>query len=97
QQSDGRGDGRGEAVEWPPVVSVKNPPGLDVGDDTLDDGADSIDGAVEGQLPVEQLGLPRLLDWPHHVSTDVAFVARPVAGIERGEHAGFIQAEHVVV
>ena len=87
----------GEAVEWPPVVGVQNPPVLDVGDDTLDDGANSIDSTIEGPLPVEQFTLPGLLDWRDHVSADVAFVARPVAGIECGEHAGFIQAEHVVV
>ena len=76
---------------------MKNPPILNVGDDALDDGANSIDGTVEGLLPIEQFALPGLLDWRDHLSADIAFVARPVAGIESGEHTGFIQAEHVVV
>jgi hypothetical protein len=37
QQSDGRGDGGGEAVDWAPVVGVKDSPVLQVGNDTLDD------------------------------------------------------------
>ena len=97
QQSDGRGDGGGEAVDWAPVVGVKDSPVLQVGNDTPDDCTDTVDGAVEGFLPVEQFTSVDLLDGCDHVSADVAFVSCPVAGIEHLQDAGLVQAEYVVV
>jgi len=79
------------------VIGVEDSPVLQVGDNALDDYANAVDGSVEGFLPVEQFVSVDLLDGCDHVSTDVAFVSCPVAGIEYLQDAGLVQAEHVVV
>ena len=78
------------------VIGVEDSPVLQVGDNALDDYANAVDGSVEGFLPVEQFVSVDLLDGCDHVSTDVAFVSCPVAGIKCMKGSGFVQAEDVV-
>ena len=75
---------------------MKDSPRLQIGDDPLDNGANSVDLLVEFFLPIEQSAVRGFSDGGEHVVSDVSFVAYPIGGVKRDENAGFVEAARVV-
>src|SRR6266849_6973521 len=79
-QSHGCPIGRDICAERPPVIGVKNTPGFEMSDRTLDRGAKLIYLGVEFLLPVKQLSSLRLLKRGDEVRALIALVADPAVG-----------------
>src|SRR4051794_22698960 len=95
-ESDGAGYRFPEGFEGSPVVGVQDSPGLQVGDNLLDNPPDFVDLAVVFLLPRRRLPVRRLLVRCQHAVTDVPVVADPVSRLERDQDTGVIQGNGVV-